>query len=162
MGTKLSFSTAYHPQTDGLAEQMIQTLEDMLRRYCAFGLKFSDGDGYTHDWVSLLPILEYAYNSSIHSVTGKSPFELERGWTPYMPRDCLLSKTVQLHLSAEKFQEMMLRAEEFANDCLQNAVEYNKTRWDKTHKDHDIKVGGRILISTVNCQNLGGNRKLKV
>ncbi|MBW0560298.1 hypothetical protein O181_100013, partial [Austropuccinia psidii MF-1] len=37
-GTKLSFSTAYHPQTDGLAERMIQTLEDMIRRFCAYGL----------------------------------------------------------------------------------------------------------------------------
>ncbi|MBW0477914.1 hypothetical protein O181_017629 [Austropuccinia psidii MF-1] len=34
-GPKLSFSTAYHPQTDDLAERMIQTLEDMIRRFCA-------------------------------------------------------------------------------------------------------------------------------
>ncbi|MBW0580554.1 hypothetical protein O181_120269, partial [Austropuccinia psidii MF-1] len=33
LGTKLEFSTAYHPQTDGLAERMIQTMEDILRRF---------------------------------------------------------------------------------------------------------------------------------
>ncbi|MBW0589304.1 hypothetical protein O181_129019, partial [Austropuccinia psidii MF-1] len=49
-GTKLFFSTAYHPQTDGLAERMIQTLEDMVRRFCAYGLEFKDCDGFTHDW----------------------------------------------------------------------------------------------------------------
>ncbi|MBW0488638.1 hypothetical protein O181_028353 [Austropuccinia psidii MF-1] len=30
LGTKVAFSTAYHPQTDGLAERMIQTMEDIL------------------------------------------------------------------------------------------------------------------------------------
>ncbi|MBW0553744.1 hypothetical protein O181_093459 [Austropuccinia psidii MF-1] len=44
-GTKLPFSTAYHPQTDGLAERMIQTLEDMIRGFCAYGLEFEDSDG---------------------------------------------------------------------------------------------------------------------
>ncbi|MBW0467531.1 hypothetical protein O181_007246 [Austropuccinia psidii MF-1] len=34
-GTKLSFSTAYHPQTDGLAERMIQTLEEMTSIYAS-------------------------------------------------------------------------------------------------------------------------------
>ncbi|MBW0513959.1 hypothetical protein O181_053674 [Austropuccinia psidii MF-1] len=38
LGTKLSFSTAYHPQIYCLAESMIQTLEDMVRRFCAYGL----------------------------------------------------------------------------------------------------------------------------
>ncbi|MBW0496997.1 hypothetical protein O181_036712 [Austropuccinia psidii MF-1] len=37
-GTKSLFSTAYHPQTDGLADRMIQTLEEMIRRFCPYGL----------------------------------------------------------------------------------------------------------------------------
>ncbi|MBW0508751.1 hypothetical protein O181_048466 [Austropuccinia psidii MF-1] len=49
-GTKLSFSTAYHPQTDGRAERMIQTLKEMIRRFCAYGLEFKESDGFTHDW----------------------------------------------------------------------------------------------------------------
>ena len=35
MGTRLTMSTSFHPQTDGLSERTIQVLEDMLR---AFGL----------------------------------------------------------------------------------------------------------------------------
>ncbi|MBW0559023.1 hypothetical protein O181_098738 [Austropuccinia psidii MF-1] len=56
-GTKLSFSTAYHPQKNGLAERIIQTLEDMIRRFCAYGLQFKDSDGFTHYWCTLLPAL---------------------------------------------------------------------------------------------------------
>ncbi|MBW0529245.1 hypothetical protein O181_068960 [Austropuccinia psidii MF-1] len=40
LGTRLAFSTAYNPQTDGLAERMIQTMEDILRRFCAYGMEY--------------------------------------------------------------------------------------------------------------------------
>ncbi|MBW0544621.1 hypothetical protein O181_084336 [Austropuccinia psidii MF-1] len=72
-GTKLLFSAAYHPQTDGLAERMIQTLEDMIRRFYAYGLEFKDSDGFTHDWCTLIPALELAYKTSVHSSTGQTP-----------------------------------------------------------------------------------------
>ncbi|MBW0519672.1 hypothetical protein O181_059387 [Austropuccinia psidii MF-1] len=67
VGTKLSFSTAYHPQTDGLEERMIQSLEHMIRRFCAYGLEFKDSDGFTHGWCTLIPALALAYKKSIHS-----------------------------------------------------------------------------------------------
>ncbi|GJZ39022.1 putative reverse transcriptase domain-containing protein [Tanacetum coccineum] len=35
LGTRLDLSTAYHPQTDGQSERIIQTLKDMLRACCA-------------------------------------------------------------------------------------------------------------------------------
>ncbi|MBW0512906.1 hypothetical protein O181_052621 [Austropuccinia psidii MF-1] len=40
LGKKLSFSTAYHPQTDGLAERMIQTMKDIMRGFCAYGMEY--------------------------------------------------------------------------------------------------------------------------
>ncbi|MBW0492838.1 hypothetical protein O181_032553 [Austropuccinia psidii MF-1] len=46
--TKLSFSTAYHLQTDGLAERMIQTSEEMIIRFCSYVLEFKDYDGFNH------------------------------------------------------------------------------------------------------------------
>ena len=49
MGTKLALSTDYHCQTDFLAERMIQNLEDMIKRYCAFGLSYKEQDGFTHN-----------------------------------------------------------------------------------------------------------------
>jgi hypothetical protein len=55
MGTKLNFSTAYHPQTVRQSERTIQTLEDMLR-LCVLDFKGS--------WIRYLPLVQFAYNNS--------------------------------------------------------------------------------------------------
>ncbi|MBW0534352.1 hypothetical protein O181_074067 [Austropuccinia psidii MF-1] len=45
----IGFYTAYHPQTDVLAERMVQTTKDIIRRFCAYGMEYKDHEGYTHD-----------------------------------------------------------------------------------------------------------------
>ena len=66
MGTRLDFSTAYHPQTDGQSERTIQTLEDMLRS-CVIDFGGS--------WDTHLPLVEFSYNNSYHLSIQCAPFE---------------------------------------------------------------------------------------
>ncbi|MBW0496363.1 hypothetical protein O181_036078 [Austropuccinia psidii MF-1] len=63
---------------NGLAEKIIQTLEGMIRRFCAYGLGLKGSDCFTHDWCTLTPALELAYKESIHSSSGKTPEMLEQ------------------------------------------------------------------------------------
>ncbi|RVW66054.1 Transposon Ty3-G Gag-Pol polyprotein [Vitis vinifera] len=69
LGTKLSFSTAFHPRTDGQSESVIQVLEDLLRD-CALDLK--------GNWDDYLPVVEFAYNNNFQASIGMAPFEALR------------------------------------------------------------------------------------
>jgi hypothetical protein len=66
MGTNLTFSTSYHPQTGGQTERVNQILEDMLRA-CALI--------YNKDWETCLPLAEFSYKNSYQASVGMSPFE---------------------------------------------------------------------------------------
>ncbi|GJX21972.1 putative reverse transcriptase domain-containing protein [Tanacetum coccineum] len=66
LGTDISMSTAYHPETDGQSERTIQTLEDMLR---ACVIDFGKG------WVKHLPLAEFSYNNSYHASIKAAPYE---------------------------------------------------------------------------------------
>jgi hypothetical protein len=65
LGTTLTYSTAFHPQTDGQTERVNQVLEDMLQA-CALT--------YSTDWESSLPFAEFSYNSFQASLR-MAPFE---------------------------------------------------------------------------------------
>ncbi|MBW0587063.1 hypothetical protein O181_126778 [Austropuccinia psidii MF-1] len=160
-GTKLSFSTAYHPQTDGLDERMIQTLEDMVRRFCAYGLEFKDCDEFTHDWCTLLPALELAYKASIHASTIQTPAILEKGWNPKLPQDSLRKEFIEIHPTAASFKEILDKAREHAVRCLEDSFSHAKDKWDKSHATPDFKVRDLVIVSTTNFNNIKGCKKLK-
>ncbi|MBW0467424.1 hypothetical protein O181_007139 [Austropuccinia psidii MF-1] len=160
-GTKLSFSTAYHPQTDGLAERMIQTLEDIIRRFCAYGLEFKDSDGFTHDWCTLITALELAYKTSVHSSTGKTPAMLEKGWNPRLPADTLRKDFNDIHPTDSSFTIMLDKVKNHAKQSINDAFDYAKQKWDKSHKGPYFKVGDLVLVSTLNFDNIKGPKKIK-
>ncbi|MBW0517308.1 hypothetical protein O181_057023 [Austropuccinia psidii MF-1] len=118
LGTKLSFSTAYHPKTDDLAERMFQTIEEILRRFCSYGMEYKDHEGYTHDWVTLLPEVQLAYDTSQHSTTGKTLALVEKGLNPLFPVDHLKNNLLTIHPTAKDFHEMWKRACKTAAKCI--------------------------------------------
>ncbi|MBW0483394.1 hypothetical protein O181_023109 [Austropuccinia psidii MF-1] len=110
LGTKLTFSTDYHPQTDGLAERMIQTMEEILGRFFAYAMEYKDHEGYTHEWVTLLPEVQLANNTSQHSTTGKTPSLIEKGWNPILSVDHLKNNLLTIHPTAKDFNDLWKRA----------------------------------------------------
>ncbi|MBW0537283.1 hypothetical protein O181_076998 [Austropuccinia psidii MF-1] len=109
-GTKLSFSTAYHPQTDGLDERIFQTLEDMVGIFFTYGLEFEDFYGFTYGWCTLLPALELEYKTSIHSSTNQTPAILEKGCNPKLPQDSLRKDLFEIHPTPSSFKLILEKA----------------------------------------------------
>ena len=78
MNTRLDFSTAFHPQTDGQTERLNQVLEDMLRA-CALECPGS--------WDCHLHLMEFSYNNSFQPTIVMAPFETLYGKC-YRPPIC--------------------------------------------------------------------------
>jgi len=81
LGTKLAFSSAFHPQTNGQTEVVNRSLGNLLR--CLI-------DDHATCWDLILPQAEFAYNNSVNHTTGSSQFQLVYGMTPHTPLDTIL------------------------------------------------------------------------
>ena len=66
LGTRLNFSTAFHPQKNGQSERVIQILAYILRS-CVID--------YEGSWDRHIPLVEFVYNNSFQSSIGMAPYE---------------------------------------------------------------------------------------
>lgn len=95
VGTKLDFSTAYHPQTDGQTEVVNRTIGNILRSLVGKNLK---------SWDQQLYQAEFAYNRSPNRSTGLCPFQIVYGVVPRAPSDLIpISVPSQSHGKAKDF-----------------------------------------------------------
>ena len=74
LATKLQFSNAYHPQTDGQTKVTNRSLGNLLRSLVRDKLK---------KWNLVLSQSEFTFNQSQNRNTKMSPFEVIYGFNPY-------------------------------------------------------------------------------
>ncbi|KAG8503648.1 hypothetical protein CXB51_001631 [Gossypium anomalum] len=135
LGTKLSFSTAFHPQTDGQSERVIQVLEDMLR--CCV-LEFQGS------WEKYLPLVEFAYNNSYQSSLKMAPYEALYGRkcrTPLYWTELKENQIYGVDLVKETEEKVKI-----IRDCLKAASDRQKSYADLKRKGIEYQVGDNVFL----------------
>ncbi|KAG8475376.1 hypothetical protein CXB51_031882 [Gossypium anomalum] len=135
LGTKLNFSTAFHPQTDGQSERVIQILEDMLR--CCV-LEFQGS------WERYLPLVEFAYNNSYQTSLKMAPYEALYGRkcrTPLYWTELKENQIYGVDLIKETEEKVKV-----IRDCLKAASDRQKSYADLKRKDIEFQVGDKVFL----------------
>ena len=135
---KTNLSTAFHPQTDGQTERINAQLEQYLRAYC----------NYQQDnWMELLSMAEFSFNSSANESTGVAPFFANYGFHPRY--DIVLDpsrpqpRTEQLQDYATKLKELQ--------EFLQSELAFSQARYaDQADRRcipaPDFRVGDMVWL----------------
>lgn len=138
VGTKLKFSTAYHPQTDGQTEVVNRSLGNLLR--CLV----SD---HNRNWDLILPTAQFAYNSSINRSIGMSPFEVVHGYKPRKPLDLLpMSLNARVSESAESFARRIQDLHIEITKQIQASNAQYKLQADLHRRHNEFNVGDYVMI----------------
>jgi hypothetical protein len=148
MDTKLYFSSAYHPQTDGQTGRTNQILEDMLR---ACALK------YGKSWEKSLPYTEFSYNNSYQASIKMAPYEALYG------RQCRTSLFWSQTRESQVFGPEVLKDVEKQVQMVHESLKVAQSRQtsfaDKRRRDLSFEIGDFIYLKV---SPMRGTRRFRV
>ncbi|MCO5587770.1 hypothetical protein L7F22_041722 [Adiantum nelumboides] len=127
MGTMLKFSSSFHPQTDGQAEEANSTVLDLLKCYV------SEHKG---KWEQYLPLVKYAYNNIVHSSTDKAPFEIVEGGKKVPP----ILHTKDKIFEADKYVQDMDEMYKKVKVALEKTQAKQKKATDSHRREADVQA----------------------
>ncbi|GJP61282.1 hypothetical protein CLOP_g18458 [Closterium sp. NIES-67] len=138
-GTRLQFSSAYHPQTDGQTERTNQTMEQLIRTNCPDRKK----------WEDVLPMLEFSYNNAPSATTNHSPFYLNYGMDPTVP----ISTNVESQVPrSQQFVEELQTAQDKAVELSRKANATARRYTDLHRRNMTMATGQLVLLDTKNLR----------
>jgi len=142
-------STAFHPQTDGQTEQLNQTIEAYLRA-------FVNKD--QNDWVSLLPMAEFAYNNLVTTGNGITPFYANYRFHPVTVNQ---PSTEPLNPASKIYAHWMQVVHEEAQSGLEAAQERMQRSSDPASKEPLVyQVGDLVILNARNIKTRHPMKKL--
>ncbi|MCO5603483.1 hypothetical protein L7F22_057634 [Adiantum nelumboides] len=133
IGTRLQFSSSSHPQTDGQSEIANSVVLDLLKSYIS--------DQKTQ-WERCLPLVEFAYNNTIHSSTGKAPFEIVEG----VRKVPTFLSTKDKILEANEYTRHLDTDFAKVRETLQKSQERQKKAADRHRRDSKLKENDWVLL----------------
>ncbi|GJR55179.1 putative reverse transcriptase domain-containing protein [Tanacetum coccineum] len=128
-------STAYHLQTDGQSERIIQTLEDMLRA-CVIDFGGS--------WDVRLPLAEFSYNNTYHTSIQCALFEALYGRKCRSP--VLWAKIGEGSLIGPELVQETTDKVVVIKEKLKVARDHQKSYVDNRRKLLEFEFGDRVIL----------------
>ena len=140
LGTDLRLSTAYHPQSDGQTERVNRELEQQLRWHA---------DKTATNWKEWLSVVEMQYNSTQHSSTNKTPFEMNgTNWKDPFALALQKPGTDTKGDGAEDMLRELRITWEDARQVMLRQREQQKKYADRRRRDEQYQVGDLVMLST--------------
>jgi hypothetical protein len=135
MDTRLNFSLAYHPQTDGQTERVNQILEDLLR---ACTLKDSKS------WDKCLSYAEFSYNNSYQKSLKMLPFKVLYGCKCRTP--LFWNELGENQVFGSEILQEAKRQVQVVRENLQLAQSRQKSYADHRRRKLSFKVGDFVYL----------------
>ena len=154
LGAKSKLSTSFHPQTDGQTERTNQTLEQYLRIF---------SNHPQDNWVELLPMAQFAYNSSKSSTTGRTPFYANYGYEPtaYREGTAGLNGSQGINEKAtQKVEELRSLHDKLREKIAQGNEKMAQQANKKRIEGPILKGGDKVYLLTKNLPTLRPSKKL--
>jgi len=123
MGVHKSRTSAYHPQCNGLVERQNRTLQDMLTGYVS---------QHQHDWDRWVNLVAYAYNTSVHSATGYSPYGMVFGRLARTPLALDLGLPLKNPCSQHEYSESIRRNLQSVAEVARQNLASSRNRYSKS------------------------------
>ncbi len=104
------------------------------------------------DWDQLLPFAIFSYNTSVHSSTNFSPFELIFGSEARTPINSTDKKLRPVYNYDDYYcyiKAVLHNMHIIAKNSLQEAKEINKSYYDRKIKSFNIEEGDLVLLESI-------------